>query len=78
MPCKVVNERWVGRHLRCHVVLEDLVILGVTASGSAYGESVATWFNPAIPKDVRNEVERAVLLAYHRGDSTRFSKRLAL
>jgi hypothetical protein len=78
MPCKVVNERWVGSHLLCDVVLEDLAILGVTASGSVYSESVTTWFNLAIPKDVRNEIEKAVLLVYHRGGSTHFSKRLAL
>ena len=67
MPCKVVNERWVGRHLRCDVVLEDLVVLGVTACGSAYGENVTTWFNPAVPKRVKNEIERAVLVIYRRG-----------
>jgi hypothetical protein len=75
MPCKVMNERWVGNHLLCDVVLEDLAILGVTASGSIYSESVKTWFNPAIPKDVRNEIETAVLAVYHRGSSTSLSKR---
>ncbi len=69
MSCKVVNERWVGRHLLCDVVLEDLAILGVTACGSVYGESVKTWFNAAIPQDVRNEIEKAVLIVDHRGSS---------
>jgi hypothetical protein len=76
MPCKVMNERWVGRHLLCDVVLEDLAILGVTVSGSIYGESVKTWMNAAIPEDVRNEIDKAVLVVYHRGSSSCFSKRL--
>ena len=76
MPCKVVNERWVGRHLVCDVVLENLVVLGVTASGSGYGESVKIWVNTAIPKGVRNEIQKAVLDVYHQGGSVRFGERL--
>ena len=77
MPCKVMNERWVGRLLVCDVVLEDLAVLGVTACGSAYGESVKTWFNPAVPQAVRNKIETAVLVAYHRVVRSRLSERLA-
>jgi len=63
MPCRVANERWLGSHLLCDVVLDHLAVLGVTASG----ESVKPWFNPAIPEDVRNEIEKAVLAVYCRG-----------
>jgi hypothetical protein len=65
MPCRVVNERWVGSHLLCDVVLDHLAVLGVTACS----ESVKPWFNPAIPEDVRNEIEKAVLAVYCRGRS---------
>ena len=76
MPCKVLNERWLGCHLHCDVVLEDLAILGVTACGSVYAESVKIWFNAALPKDVRNEIEKAVLAAYHRDSSIQFQQRI--
>ena len=72
MRCRVANERWVGCHLFCDVVLDHLAVLGVRASG----ESVKPWFNPAIPEDVRNEIEKAVLAVYCRGrsDSYRTSR----
>jgi hypothetical protein len=71
MTCKVVNERWKGRHLLCDVVLDDLAVLGVTVSGSAYDENVKTWFNPAVPKGVKDEIERAVLVIYRVGIQSR-------
>lgn len=77
MRSKVMNERWMGRLLVCDVVLEDLAVLGVTASGSAYGESITTWFNPAVPQDAKDEIEKAVHVAYHRAIGSRSSARLA-
>jgi hypothetical protein len=62
MRCRVANERWAGCHLLCDVVLDDLAVLGVTASG----ENVKPWFNPTIPEDVRNVIEKAVLARYRR------------
>jgi hypothetical protein len=62
MRSRVAHERWVGCHLSCDVIVDDLAVLGVTASSA----SVRPWFNPAIPEDVRNEIEKAVLALYRR------------
>jgi hypothetical protein len=66
MPCRVINQRWVGSHLLCDVVFDHLAVLGVRASS----ESVKPWTNPAIPKNVRKEIENAVLLVYRRSRSS--------